>query len=85
MRLVSRRRAHAGTARAGDMMFCTTFLSAPSEEPGGDGGGDGGGGVTPGGCLSTLHCLVLPQEDLYAPLPSSSPGSSASQIGRAHV
>ncbi|XP_062338794.1 actin nucleation-promoting factor WASL-like isoform X3 [Osmerus eperlanus] len=65
------------------MMFCTTFLSAPSEELVGDGGGDGGGGATPGGCLSTLHCLVLPQEELYAPLPSS-PGSSASRFSLCH-
>lgn len=54
------------------MMFCTTFLSAPSEELGrerGAGGtagtGGGGGGLGPAGCLSSLHCLVLPQEDLF--------------------
>lgn len=23
--------------------------------------------MLPGGCLSTLHCLILPQEELYAP------------------
>ncbi|KAK6269265.1 hypothetical protein J4Q44_G00394180 [Coregonus suidteri] len=46
------------------MMFCTTFLSSPSEDLS---EGGGGGGMHPGGCLSTLHCLILPQEDLYAP------------------
>ncbi|XP_070997427.1 actin nucleation-promoting factor WASL-like isoform X5 [Oncorhynchus clarkii lewisi] len=45
------------------MMFCTTFLSSPSE----DLSEGGGGGIHPGGCLSTLHCLILPQEELYAP------------------
>lgn len=55
------------------MMFCTTFLSAPSEElnrEGGGGGGAavGGGGLGPGGCLSSLHCLVLPQDELYPSL-----------------
>lgn len=71
------------------MMFCTTFLSAPSEELG-DGCaegcvGGGGGGVTPGGCLSTLHCLVLPQEELYAPL-SSAPehAAGASRLSLCH-
>lgn len=56
-------------------MFCTTFLSAPSEElncegSGGGGGGAtvGGGGLGPGSCLSSLHCLVLPQDELYPPL-----------------
>lgn len=54
------------------MMFCTTFLSAPSEEQNcdGGGGGEGGGGrlrgadLGPGSCLSSLHCLVLPQDEL---------------------
>ncbi|XP_047430904.1 WASP like actin nucleation promoting factor b isoform X5 [Mugil cephalus] len=54
------------------MMFCTTFLSAPSDELGCDGGGGGasvaGGGLGPGSCLSSLHCLVLPQDELYPPL-----------------
>ncbi|XP_034434171.1 WASP like actin nucleation promoting factor b isoform X3 [Hippoglossus hippoglossus] len=56
------------------MMFCTTFLSAPSEElhPEGSGVGGGtamgGGGLGPGSCLSSLHCLVLPQDDLYPSL-----------------
>lgn len=56
-------------------MFCTTFLSAPSEEQScnggrGEGGGRGGGGglrgadLGPGSCLSSLHCLVLPQDEL---------------------
>lgn len=56
-------------------MFCTTFLSAPTEELNCDGGGVcggvtaiGGGGVGAGSCLSTLHCLVLPQDELYPPL-----------------
>ncbi|XP_061618814.1 uncharacterized protein LOC133472256 isoform X5 [Phyllopteryx taeniolatus] len=50
------------------MMFCTTFLSAPSEELGGESGGGagaGGRGLGPASCLSTLHCLVLPQDELY--------------------
>ncbi|XP_051912140.1 WASP like actin nucleation promoting factor b isoform X3 [Hippocampus zosterae] len=49
------------------MMFCTTFLSAPSDERVCErgGGGGGGGGFGPAGCLSTLHCLVLPQDELY--------------------
>uniref|UniRef100_A0AAZ3PJZ5 Neural Wiskott-Aldrich syndrome protein n=1 Tax=Oncorhynchus tshawytscha TaxID=74940 RepID=A0AAZ3PJZ5_ONCTS len=46
------------------MMFCTTFLSSPSEDLS---EGGGGGAMLPGGCLSTLHCLILPQEELYAP------------------
>lgn len=45
------------------MMFCTTFLSAPSEEL----ISDEGGGLGPG-CLSSFHCVVLPQEELYPPL-----------------
>lgn len=43
------------------MMFCTTFLSAPSEEL-------AEGVPLPGGCLAPLHCLVLPQDELYGPL-----------------
>lgn len=55
------------------MMFCTTFLSAPSEDlnsegSGGGGGAVGGGGLGPGSCLSSLHCLVLPQDELYPTL-----------------
>ncbi|XP_072234030.1 WASP like actin nucleation promoting factor b isoform X3 [Leuresthes tenuis] len=50
------------------MMFCTTFLSTPSEELNGEGRGRaatvGGGGLAPS-CLSSLHCLVLPQDELY--------------------
>lgn len=62
------------------MMFCTTFLSAPSEEQNCDSGrGEGGGGgaglrgadLGPGSCLSSLHCLVLPQDELN-PVPSDS-------------
>ncbi|XP_057711137.1 WASP like actin nucleation promoting factor b isoform X3 [Corythoichthys intestinalis] len=51
------------------MMFCTTFLSAPSEDIGCENcageGGPSGGGLGPASCLSTLHCLVLPQDELY--------------------
>lgn len=66
------------------MMFCTTFLSAPCEEllsEGGVGGGraapaaaagpDAAGGLGPG-CLSSFHCLVLPQDELYPSLSDSS-------------
>lgn len=42
------------------MMFCSTFLSAPSDEL-----LDGASDV--GGCLAPLHCLVLPQDELYTP------------------
>lgn len=57
-------------------MFCTTFLSAPSEDQSCDGGGGGGGGLRgadlgPGSRLSSLHCLVLPQDELN-PVPSDS-------------
>ncbi|XP_036004790.1 WASP like actin nucleation promoting factor b isoform X2 [Fundulus heteroclitus] len=65
----------SGSAPTAAMMFCTTFLSAPSEElhsEGGVGGGaapvpSGGGGLGPG-CLSSFHCLVLPQDELCPPL-----------------
>ncbi|CAB1419005.1 unnamed protein product [Pleuronectes platessa] len=66
------------------MMFCTTFLSAPSEElnPEGSGVGGGtamgGGGLGPGSCLSSLHCLVLPQDDLY---PSLSDPTARRSVG----
>lgn len=51
-------------------MFCTTFLSAPSEEihyevARNGGGQQGGGGMGPGSCLS-LHCVVLPREEPHA-------------------
>ncbi|XP_070405099.1 actin nucleation-promoting factor WASL isoform X3 [Nothobranchius furzeri] len=46
------------------MMFCTTFLSAPSEERISE-GEEGAGGPGPG-CLSTFHCLILPQDELYS-------------------
>lgn len=52
---------------AARMMFCTTFLSAPSEDQSCDGGGGGGlrgADLGPGSCLSSLHCLVLPQDEL---------------------
>ncbi len=42
------------------MMFCTTFLSAPSDEI-----LDGASDL--GGCLAPLQCLVLPQDELYGP------------------
>ncbi|XP_075967729.1 actin nucleation-promoting factor WASL-like isoform X3 [Anarhichas minor] len=75
------------------MMFCTTFLSAPSEElnsegnVGGGGGGGaaaGGGGLSPGSCLSSLHCLVLPQDELYPSLSDPTNRLSASPEKRAH-
>ncbi|KAG7496609.1 neural Wiskott-Aldrich syndrome protein-like isoform X3 [Solea senegalensis] len=55
------------------MMFCTTFLSAPSEDLNCEGGGGGAaaavvGGVSSGSCLTSLHCLILPQDDLYPSL-----------------
>ncbi|XP_061769265.1 actin nucleation-promoting factor WASL-like isoform X3 [Nerophis ophidion] len=56
------------------MMFCTTFLSAPSEDltcEGGGGASTGGGGLGPASCLSSLHCLVLPQDELYSNLSQS--------------
>ncbi|XP_077449726.1 actin nucleation-promoting factor WASL-like isoform X3 [Stigmatopora argus] len=53
-------------------MFCTTFSSAPSDDVAGESRGGGGGGPVGGGrglgpasCLSTLHCLVLPQDELW--------------------
>ncbi|KAG9345880.1 hypothetical protein JZ751_009036 [Albula glossodonta] len=44
-----------------ERMFCTTFLSTPSEEL-------TDCGSKPSGCLAPLHCLVLPQDELYMPL-----------------
>ena len=76
------------------MMFCTTFLSAPSEDNhrdggggggGGAGGGGGGGGLSPGSCLSTLHCLVLPQDELYPPLSNPTARPSICPKERAHT
>lgn len=71
------------------MMFCTTFLSAPSDElncdsNGGGGGAVGGGGLSPGSCLSTLHCLVLPQDELYPSLPDPPARLSVSPKEPAH-
>lgn len=43
-----------------EMMFCTTFLSAPTDEK-----LDGASDL--GGCLAPLQCLVLPQDELYGP------------------
>lgn len=42
------------------MMFCTTFLSAPTDDI-----LDGASDL--GGCLAPLQCLVLPQDELYGP------------------
>ncbi|XP_014898306.1 neural Wiskott-Aldrich syndrome protein isoform X1 [Poecilia latipinna] len=65
------------------MMFCTTFLSAPCEELLSEGGVGGraaptaaagpnaASGLGPG-CLSSFHCLVLPQDELYPSLSDSS-------------
>lgn len=73
-------------ARAPDaaMMFCTTFLSAPSEElhceaSRSRGGALGGEGVGPGSCLSSLRCVVLPQDD-----PNTSARVCVCTAGRAH-
>ncbi|XP_061570083.1 WASP like actin nucleation promoting factor b isoform X4 [Cololabis saira] len=52
------------------MMFCTTFLSSPPEDLSSEGGGGratGGRGLGPC-CLSSLQCLVLPQDELYPSL-----------------
>ncbi|KTG06671.1 hypothetical protein cypCar_00004704 [Cyprinus carpio] len=43
-----------------EMMFCTTFLSVPTDEI-----LDGASDL--GGCLAPLQCLVLPQDELYGP------------------
>lgn len=43
-----------------EMMFCTTFLSTPTDEI-----LDGASDL--GGCLAPLQCLVLPQDELYCP------------------
>ncbi|XP_077399873.1 actin nucleation-promoting factor WASL-like isoform X3 [Vanacampus margaritifer] len=62
------------------MMFCTTFLSAPSEDLGCE---SAGGGLGPASCLSTLHCLVLPQDEAYPNVsePSSGQVRARSFIG----
>ncbi|XP_055368003.1 WASP like actin nucleation promoting factor b isoform X4 [Betta splendens] len=69
------------------MMFCTTFLSAPSEELGCEAAAGraplGGGGLGPAACLSSLHCLVLPQDELYPPLPDPARPLSSSRDERA--
>lgn len=64
------------------MMFCTTFLSAPSEEIHCEvnrsrGGQQGGGATGPGSCLS-LHCVVLPRDE-----PNTSALVSVRPSGRA--
>lgn len=75
------------------MMFFTTFLSAPSEDlhfkGNGSGGGAaavlvGGGGLSPGSCLSSLHCLVLPQDELYPSLSDPTDPLPIAPEGRAH-
>uniref|UniRef100_A0A8C2GQA9 WASP like actin nucleation promoting factor b n=1 Tax=Cyprinus carpio TaxID=7962 RepID=A0A8C2GQA9_CYPCA len=43
-----------------EMMFCTTFLSAPTDEMLDE-------ASDLGGCLAPLQCLVLPQDELYCP------------------
>ncbi|XP_059360759.1 actin nucleation-promoting factor WASL-like isoform X3 [Carassius carassius] len=43
-----------------EMMFCTTFLSAPTDEILDE-------ASDLGGCLAPLQCLVLPQDELYCP------------------
>lgn len=57
------------------MMFCTTFLSAPSEEIHCE--VNRGGGMGPGSCLS-LHCVVLPRDE-----PNTSARVSICPPGRA--
>lgn len=79
--------AHAQSAFI--MMFCTTFLSTPSEDlncegNSGRGGAVGGGSLSPGSCLSTLHCLVLPQDELYPPLSDLTARLSVCPQERAH-
>lgn len=73
-------------ARAPDaaMMFCTTFLSAPSEELHCEasrtrGGALGAEGVGPGSCVSSLRCAVLPQDEL-----NTSACVAVCTTGRAH-
>lgn len=66
------------------MMFCTTFLSAPSEELHCEasrtrGGALGGGGAGPGRCLSSLRCVVPPQDE-----PNASARVSVRTAGRPH-
>ncbi|XP_054910696.1 WASP like actin nucleation promoting factor b isoform X5 [Poeciliopsis prolifica] len=69
------------------MMFCTTFLSAPCEELLSEGGVGGraapaaaaAGGLGPG-CLSSFHCLVLPQDELYPSLSDSSARTEAAKM-----
>lgn len=71
------------------MMFCTTFLSAPSEElyseagVGGQAAPVAASGMGPG-CLSSFHCLVLPQDELYPSLSDSSARLSVGKEERAH-
>ncbi|TNN23338.1 Neural Wiskott-Aldrich syndrome protein [Liparis tanakae] len=78
------------------MMFCTTFLSAPSEDlhfegnASGAGGGAaavlvGGGGLSPGSCLSSLHCLVLPQDERYPSLSELTDPLPLAPAKRAHT
>lgn len=67
------------------MMFCTTFLSAPSEELYSEGGIVGGAAPVAPGCLSSFHCLVLPQDELYPTLsdrPVGTEGRAQSLAGK---
>lgn len=72
---------------AAAMMFCTTFLSAPAEDLSCEGGGGGdvaGGGLSSGSCLSSLHCMVLPQDELNPALLDPSTRVSMYPTGQAH-
>lgn len=60
------------------MMFCTTFLSAPTEEIHYEVNRNGGGGMGPGSCLS-LRCVVLPRDE-----PNASARAAVCPSGRAH-
>lgn len=69
------------------MMFCTTFLSAPSEDLGCETTGPTPlhcGHLGSGSCLSSLHCLVLPQDELYASLSDRTANSSDCSDERAN-
>lgn len=68
------------------MMFCTTFLSAPSEEIHCEGnrtrgGQQGGGGTGPGSFLS-LHCVVLSRDEPNPSARACPPGRPPKPAGR---
>lgn len=66
-------------------MFCTTFLSAPSEDLNCESSGGGRGEEVGGGtCLSSLHCLVLPQDELNPALSNRNAQLSIYPTERAH-